>query len=342
MKSSDRAWLPRPRFGSTQVSQHRFSPVQNMKTLRFNLINALLVLLTLGHIASAAEQGSLSDINALSPKQAFPQDFVHGVVNVEFSNYHLTPRGINLQDRGLIFQPLVRLDWNLYKPEATNAVINDGYVTTAVWNDLDTVRSGVLPGHWNEIDFTVGPNVKFLNDWTLESPFTAFRSETESFETCWAWDPRLTYHDHFIKTFSLNPYVEFFHELHEKITVVLVPSKSQRSYYGVFGVDPTYEFETLPLKLELPSYILIPGKNFYQREDGSGGGTDIALWATTFKVTIPLNFIRSSYGKWSVYAGVQYDYLNNPGLLDGNEVAGADHSRERNLIVYHGGVTWRF
>lgn len=313
-----------------------------MRMLRYILLNAL-VLLALGHATASAEQlGSLSGVNALSPQPAYPQDFVHGLVNLEFSNYHLTPRGINLQDRGLIFQPLVRLDWNLYKAAPTNALINDGYVTTAVWNDLDTARSGVQPGHWNEIDFTVGPNVKFLNDWTLESPFTAFRSETESFETCWAWDPRLTYHDHFIKNFALNPYVEFFDELHEKITVVLVPSKSQSSYYGVLGLDPTYEFETLPLKLELPSYILIPGKNFYQREDGSGGGTDIGLWATTFKATIPLNFIRPSYGKWSVYAGVQYDYLNNPGLLDGNEIVSGAHSRQRCIIVYHGGMTLRF
>ncbi|HEV2330338.1 MAG TPA: hypothetical protein VGY56_16270 [Verrucomicrobiae bacterium] len=74
--------------------------------------------------------------------------------------------------------------------------------------------------------------------------------------------------------------------------MVLVPSKSQSSDYGVFGLDPTYEFESAPLKLELPSYILIPGKNFYQRIDGSGGGAAIASWATTFKVTIPLDFIR--------------------------------------------------
>jgi hypothetical protein len=292
-------------------------------------------------IISAAEQGSLSDINALSPsKQAFPRDFVHGQVNLEFSNYHLTPRGINLQDKGLVFQPLVRLDWDFYKSAATNALINGGHVTTAVWNDIDSVRSGVEPGHWNEIDFTVGPNVRFWNDWTLESPFTAFRSETGSFETCWAWDPRLTYHDHFVKNFSVNPYVEFFDELHEKITVVLVPMKSQSSYYGIFGMDPTYCFQTLPLKFELPTYILIPGKNFYQRENGAVGGTDLGLFVTMFKATVPLNFI--SYGKWSVYAGIQYDYLNNPGLLDGNEIAGAAHSRERNLMVLHGGVTLRF
>lgn len=286
--------------------------------------------------------GALSDINSLLQlKPPFPTNFVHGLVNLEFSNYHLTPRGINLQDKGLISQPFGRLDWYLYNPlPATNQFIDQGYLTTAVWNDVDTVPSGVRLGHWNEIDFTVGPSVKFLDDWVLESPFTAFRSETGSFETCWAWDPRLTYHDHFISDFSFNPYIEFFDELHEKITVVLVPSESQSSYYGVVGLDPTYTFPTLPLKLELPSYVLIPGKNFYQRADGSGGGTDIALLATTFKVTVPLVFIPQSYGKWSVYAGVQYDYLNNPGLLDGNEITA--NNRQRNFVVFHGGMTWRF
>jgi hypothetical protein len=152
----------------------------------------------------------------------------------------------------------------------------------------------------------------------------------------------LTYHNHIIKNFSFNPYVEFFDELHNKITVVMVPAKSQCSYYGVAGLDPAYCFETLPLKLELPTYVIMPGKNFYQREDGSGGGSDLGLFATMFKVTIPLNFLGSSYSKWSIYTGVQYDYLNNPGLLDGNLIAGAALSRERNLVVFHTGLTVRF
>jgi hypothetical protein len=295
-------------------------------------------------ITPGAEQGSLSGTNYVSQqKKTLPEDFVHGLINLEFSDYHLTPRGINLQDKGLIFQPLVRLDWNLYKPKlATNQIVNAATLTTAVWNDLDTVRSGVDPGHWNEIDFIVGPNAVLFNDWSLESPFIAFKSETGSYPTCWAWDPRLTYHDHFLNNFSLNPYVEFFDELKNKITVVLVPAESESSFYFAFGMDPTYGFQKIPLKLELPTYILVPGRNFYQREDGSGGGTDLGLFATMFKVTVPLNFIGRSYGKWSIYTGVQYDYLNNPGLLDGNEVAGAAHSRERNLVVFHGGITVRF
>jgi hypothetical protein len=294
--------------------------------------------------ALPAAAGSLSDPGALSTtNQVPPEDFVHGLVNLEFSDYHLTPRGINLQDKGLIFQPLVRLDWDLYKPKAAvDQAINEVTLTTAVWNDFDTVRSGVDPGNWNEIDLTVGPNVKFLKDWTLESPFTEFVSETGSFSDCWAWDPRLTYHDHFTGNFSFNPYVEFFDELQNKITVVLVPAKSERSYYGVIGMDPTDVFQAMPLKVELPTYIIIPGENFYQRKDGSGGGTDMGLFATMLKATVPLGFISSSYGTWSIYVGVQYDYLNNPGLLDGNEVDGAAHSRERDLVVFHGGLTFRF
>lgn len=279
----------------------------------------------------------------LATNQAWSQDFVHGLVNFEFSNYHLTSRGINLQDEGLVFQPYVRLDWRLYKPQTiATQCINELTLMTAVWNDLDTRSSGVRPGHWNEIDPSVGPVVKLPGDWTLESPFIAFKSETGSYPTCWAWDPRLTYHDHFWGRFSINPYVEYFQELKNKITVVLVPATSERSYYGVVGLDPTYIFQQIPLKLELPTSMLIPGENFYQRKDGTGGGTDLGLFTTAIRATVPLDFMGSTYGKWSIYAGVQYDYLNNPGLLDGNEMAGAAHSRERNIVVLHGGITMKF
>ncbi len=315
-----------------------------MRVSRHMLVGIFLVAVLIGTAASvsAVEQGSLSDVNALSQStNVFPRDFVHGIANFDFSNYHLTPRGIVLQNKGLITQQFIRLDWDFYRPKlATNQFINEAYFTTAIWNDVDTVPSGVEPGNWNEIDFTVGPDARFLKDWTFESPFTAFKSQTESFQMCWAWDPHLMYHDHFIPNFSFNPYVEFFDELKNKITVVLVPSKSESSFYFALGMDPTYAFQKVPLKLELPTYILIPGNNFYQQTDGSGGGTDLGLFATMFKVTVPLNFI--SHGKWGVYTGIQYDYLNNPGLLDGNEIAGAAHSREHNIVVFHGGLTVRF
>jgi hypothetical protein len=291
-----------------------------------------------------AGDGSPSDPTTLTlTTKTTDEEIVHGLINLDFTDHHLTSRGINLENKGLVTQQLLRLDWELYKPKpATDQVFNELTLTTSLWNDIDTHRSGVDPGNWNEIDPAIGPNVKFLKDWTLESPFIAFVSETGSYPTCWAWDPKLTYHDHFVKNFSINPYVEFFDELQNKITVVLGPAQSHESYYGVVGMDPTYSFEKIPLKLELPTYATIPGENFYQRANGSGGGTDLGLFSTMFKATVPLNGISPAYGKWSVYAGVQYDYLNNPGLLDGNQIAGAAQSRERNIVVFHGGITFRF
>jgi len=270
-------------------------------------------------------------------------DYVSGVVNLEFSNYHLTPRGINLQDKGLIFQPMARLDWTLYRArQVTNAVIDRVGFVTAVFNDFDTVRSGVNPGGWNEIDFILGPNATFYRDWQFESPFISFKSETGSYPTCWAWNPRFTYHDHWLRDFSLNPYVEIFDELQNKVTVVLVPAQSRSSYYGVVGMNPTYAFEKLPLILELPTYILIPGADFYQRANGAGGGTDLGLFSSTLKATVPLNFPGTAGGKWSLYGAVQYDSLNNPGLLDGNLVTASTAHRQRNLVVFHGGFNVRF
>jgi hypothetical protein len=128
-----------------------------------------------------------------------------GLLNLEFSNYHLSSRGVNLQDHGLVTQPKLLLYWKLYGPRDPDADINEITLTTGVWNDVDTDQSGVHPSNWNEIDPSAGINVTFLKDWIFESPFTAFMSESHSYPTTWNWDPRLTYHDHFIRDFSFNP-----------------------------------------------------------------------------------------------------------------------------------------
>jgi hypothetical protein len=265
-----------------------------------------------------------------------------GLLNFEFSDHHLTSRGVDLQERGLISQPKLLLYWRLYAPRDQTADVNEVTLTTGVWNDVDTVQSGVRPSNWNEIDPSAGINVKFLRDWTFESPFTAFMSESHSYPTTWNWEPHLTYHDHCIPNFSFNPYVGFFDELYNKSTVVFDQSKTHSGYYCILGFDPTYVFQKIPLKLELPSYLTIPSDEFYQQKDGSPGGSGLGLISILFKATVPLEFIPKSLGVWSVYAGVQYDYLNNPGLLDGNQLLTGSPVRDRSILQYHAGLTIHF
>jgi hypothetical protein len=279
---------------------------------------------------------------AAPPGARTSPNFLTGLLNLEFSNYHLTARGLNLQDKGLISQPKLLLYWRLYGAQDAKADFNELTLTTGFWNDVDTKESGVRPSNWNEAEPSAGLNFKFLRDWGFESPFTAFMSESHSYPTCWNWNPRLTYHDHFISDFSFNPYLEFFDEMSNKSTVVFNRAEAQSGCYGALGFDPTYVFKDIPLKLELPTYFTICSDKFYQRKDGAGGGTGLGLVSSTFKATVPLEFVPENLGRWSVYAGVGVDYLNNPGLLDGNEALTKSDDRQRSIVQYHGGLTIRF
>ncbi len=318
-----------------------------MKTLSSGILFSLFVCVTTLHGQALPGPESATPSPPARPITApdspsKPPDIISGLLNLEFSNYHLTARGLNLQNQGLVSQPKLVLYWKLFAPADPKADVNNVTLATGIWNDVDTVPSGVNPGNWNEVDPSFGINVKFLRDWSFESPFTAFISETHSYPTCWNWDPRLTYHDHFLPDFSFNPYVEFFDELSNKSTIAFNPATSQSGFYGAVGFDPTYTFRDIPLKLELPSYLTLPSGKFYQRANGAPGGTGLGLISTMFKATVPLQFIPKAYGDWSVYAGAQYDYLNNPGLLDGNQFVGAANSRERSIVQYHAGLTIRF
>lgn len=262
---------------------------------------------------------------------------VHGLVNLEVSDHYITPRGLNVENQGVVFQPLVLLFWNLYSND--NAFLNDVTLTTGVWNSIHTKKSGAEPSHWNEIDPIVGLSFKFAKQFTFDAFWSAFQSQTDSYDTSNNLSLKLTWNDTiFGESFSINPYVEYWYEISDKATVVFNPATSDESYYFSIGINPTYKFKSIPLTISLPTFINLVDSDFYQRFDGTSGGSGLAVFSTQLKFQIPLNFIPKGYGAWTFYAGVQYYHLNNDGLLDGNQVL-ADGSREENLVQFHGGLS---
>ena len=101
----------------------------------------------------------------------------------------------------------------------------------------------------------------------------------------------------------------------------------------------TPTFSISKVKFEFPTFVNIVGEDFYQQIDGRSGGSGAAIFRTGIQASVPLNFVSKHLGSWTLYAGVKYYHLNNPGVLDGNMVLGADGSRERNLVQFHGGVS---
>jgi hypothetical protein len=277
------------------------------------------------------------------PLEAPPQSLIHGLINLELSNAYITPRGLDVQNKGLVIQPLVLLFFDLYSSKQN--FINDVTLTIGDWNSIHTAiaGSGPKPGHWNETDPLTGITVKFFKDLQFDAFYTAFVSQVDAFRTSQNLDLKLTYHDKFlsnklVKGLSINPYFEMFIETSNKATVVFNRSTSKRGYYFQLGVDPTFGFENLPLTIELPTYVNFPSDNFYQNFSGKGSVSTVGLFTTELKGTVPLKFIPKGYGNWSVYAGVQYYYLINKGLLDENQVL-ATSERKHSLWQVHGGLT---
>jgi hypothetical protein len=262
---------------------------------------------------------------------------VHVLVNLDVSNAYITPRGLNVENQGVIFQPLVLIFWNLYNNP--DGFINDVTLTTGVWNSIHTRESGAEPSHWNEIDPIGGLTVKFAKALSLDVFWSAFQSQTDSYETSNNLSVKLTYNDSFLERFSFNPYVEYWRELSDKATVVFDPATSEESYYFSIGLNPTYKFASIPLTISMPTFINLVGEDFYQRFDGSSGDSGLAVFSTQFKVSTPLSFIPKSYGNWTAYTSVQYYHLSNDGVLDGNQVLGADAAREEDLVQFHGGIS---
>lgn len=268
-----------------------------------------------------------------------PASKIHLFLQNEFSDKYLTPRGLLVENEGMIWQPLAILLIDVYSSD--KGFLTDATIAPGVWNSVHTVKGGPQHKNWNEIDPFIGLNLKFLKDFEFDTTYTEFVSQNGSFPDSTNLDLKLTYHDHFVEGFSLNPYGEFFDELTNKSTFVLNPATSKKGYYFVLGMDPTYTVKTpwVPVTFELPSYVSLVSSNFYQRISGAGGGSGVGLFSTEFKVSAPITFVPKAYGFWTGYVGVQYDYISNAGALDGNATFGASApSRDHNLVQFHTGI----
>ena len=274
------------------------------------------------------------------PGLASSQDALGSNVNVllawDYSNHYVTPRGLNVEDKGLIAQPLMLLLWKLHGSD--QGPVSDVTLTTGIWNSLHTHRAGAKPSRWNEIDPILGVAVKFRKGFTVDLSTTAFYTPTDSYATSVHVAVKLTYNDSFRKGLLVNPYVAYWRELDNKSTVMFNAATSKESGYLTLGAAPTFGLGAGGSTLEVAAFTNIVGSSFYQRFDGSDGGSGLALISVTPKVSVPLKFLGISHGAWKASVAASYFHFRNAGLLDGNQVL-ANPAREKNLTQFHGGLS---
>ncbi|MES2594659.1 MAG: hypothetical protein V4662_04965 [Verrucomicrobiota bacterium] len=308
------------------------TPAHSRLAKTLTLASLALALLATPHLAHAG-----TPVVAPTVESPAPSPF-HALLKLDVSGDYITPRGLHVENQGLVFQPLFLLFTNLYANP--DGFLNDVTLTLGVWSSIHTNSSGKDPGNWNEFDPIAGIAFKFADYWKFEVNYTAFESMTRSYETSQHLELKLSLADGAMtgnKVFSINPYIAYWQELRNKATVVFNPGTSDKSYYFTVGMTPTIDLTSV--KFEFPTFINIVGSDFYQKADGSAGGSGLAVFRTGVQASIPLNFVPKYAGKWSLYAGVKYYHLNNPGVLDGNLALGAEGKRDRNLFQFHGGIS---
>lgn len=275
--------------------------------------------------------------SAKTPMATAPESepWLHALLQVDISDHYITPRGLNVENEGVIFQPLFLMFANLYSDK--DGFLQDITFTAGVWSSFHTEESGADPGHWNEFDPIGGIGFKFADVWKLDLNYTAFKSMVDSYPTSSHLEVKLSLDDSKVMgAFALNPYVAYWQELNYKATVAFNPATSEESSYFTIGINPGFKVGSA--KFEFPTFINLVNEDFYQKFDGTGGGSGLAVFCTEAKVSVPLTFVPKDMGFWTLYAGVKYYHLNNDGLRDGNSVLTANEHKD-DLVQFHGGIS---
>jgi hypothetical protein len=289
----------------TTITKHNSLTSGSSRSLNWALMTTCAI--SAASLPLAAEEAKTVDPT--------PPSRVHALVNVEVSNEYLTPRGMIVENKGVVIQPLVLAFVNLYKGDS---FINDVTAVPGVWSSVHTHKNtagGTRPNYWNEVDPILGLNTTFAKDFTLSLTYTAFQSQNATFPTSQHLETKLVFDDSkYLKAFALHPYFIYWQELEHKATDADVPNlvfptatpnnQPGPSYYFDVGITPSYTFEKISLKVEAPIRALFPDKRFYGEYYGKS--STVGLYELGLKGTIPMNFMPKGYGNWSFHAGVRY------------------------------------
>ncbi|HTD68373.1 MAG TPA: hypothetical protein VK846_17745 [Candidatus Limnocylindria bacterium] len=266
-------------------------------------------------VSLATGIGRAAEAEAATPPPP-PPSRVHALLNFEFSDKYLTPRGMIVHDDGFTFQQLALGFANVYQGEK---FLNDVTLVGGVWNDFSSdgvsvhAPFGSKPKtHWVEIDPIAGISAKFAKNFQLDVTYTAFNMQILDIGTSQHLETKLGYDDtSLLGAFALHPYFLYWQELDGKATAAQVPyivfagqPGPDSSYYFEFGIAPSYTCKKIGLKLEAPCRVLLPNEDFYGEfyDDASAVG----LFELGLKASMPMNFMPQGYGHWSFHVGFKY------------------------------------
>jgi hypothetical protein len=214
-------------------------------------------------------------------------------------------RGIIVQSHGVVYQPYVDIYLNLYKGDG---FINSVNIQAGLWGDLcsdlrvsDPTKDNATR-HFTELDFIPGASVTFLKRFTFTLLYNTWVTPAGGYNSGEWLQGILAYDDSnlLFPNFSFQPVFKTLYELPSS-----TPSGLRgHGWYFEPSLTPNYTFfakSKYPVNLGL-NFTLGLGSQFY-------AGETFGYFAFGPQLSVPLGFIPSEFGKWTVSAGYRHYVL---------------------------------
>jgi hypothetical protein len=261
---------------------------------------------------------------------------IHGFASITFGTAYVTPRGLVVENAGLVVQPVA----GIVVPVGDVGFMKNLAVIGGVWNSINTNQDDPNVGAWNEMDFFLSLTAGVAPGVTATLTYGAWnfpQSTINKPETEHNIDLKIAYADKwFGPDFSINPYVDLFWAVAGSSTVV--QGATGQTGYAEIGIVPTFKFKgpgDLPTMLvTVPTYVSVGGSEYW------GGESNFGVFSAGLNLSIPLNFVPGRYGSWHVDVGAQYYNFLNGTLLDSGTILSGN--TDRNFVRGYVGVGMSF
>jgi hypothetical protein len=222
-------------------------------------------------------------------------------------------RGILQERYGLIVQPYGEVNLNLHSDE--EGPVTSFTLVGGLWNSIHserTLESGSGPGNWYEADVYGGFKFSLLKKLETKLLYIAYTYPNGAFNTVQELDAVFSLNDSdWLGTFAMYPTFTIAGELDNTAL------GTDRGVYFELGVRPSFtiiQSETYPVSLAIPLTLGL-GSDYFDLS--STDDDTLGYFRSGLIFGIPLAFIPSDYGTWSVNAGA-YLYTFGANLEEAN------------------------
>src|SRR4051794_38916902 len=201
---------------------------------------------------------------------------IHGFFSSPFKTSYVTPRGLVVENSGVVWQPVVGLIFPLGNPFGEDSAVKNLAVIAGIWNSVNSAQGDPQVGPWNEMDVFVSLSADVAEKFNLTLTYGAWnfpQSTPNKPSTEHNLDLKIVYNDSdlFGGGFPLKPYVDIFYAISGSSTVVL--GREGNTGYLEIGVSPTFTYKGVadsPMTITIPAYTSVGPADYWDVTESSG------------------------------------------------------------------------